>query len=252
MTLYAFKKPNERTETLEEHITNGIRLINDLYIAKNYHLYIKCRLKSFGYEYPSNEVANSILIAYAYHDIGKACKKLQEKICMGGGAPGHEILSAMILYKHLREAERLTPLNKGIILAISLHMGALRKLHESLNEAKKYLSPLPEEAIIEFNQILDNCWPKNLPVPKLPERDMNLTPKDLPLLINEAKNYVLLRLVRDIVRKAAVITATYLLLHPVITADEYAVCKSQGGKPRSWILEFLNSKYATFTDRIYW
>ncbi len=27
----------------------------------------------------------------------------------------------------------------------------------------------------------------------------------------------------------------YLFLHPVITADEYAVCKSQGKEPRSWV-----------------
>jgi len=247
MTLYAFKKPGERVETLEEHIKNGIHFINNCYIAKNYHFYIKNRLQSFGHHYSNDMVANSILIAYAYHDIGKACKSLQEKIRMGGGAPGHEILSATILYKHFQETKKLTPLNKGIILAISLHMGALRKLNESLREAIKYLSPLSEEAIIEFNQILDNYWPKNLPVPKLPEKNMNLTRRDLYLLINELGNHTLLRLVGDIVGKAAVITVAYLLLHPVITADEYAVCKSQRKKPRSWVLEFLKSKCAALT-----
>ena len=247
MTIYAFKKPPERVETLEEHIKNGIHFIRNFYIAKKYHLFVRHRLEKFGYNYSDGEVVNSILTAYAYHDIGKACKKLQEKIRIGGGAPGHEILSAVILYKHLREVEKITPITRGIILAISLHMGALRRLNESLNEAVKHLSPLPKEAIIEFNRILDDCWPKDLFVPKLAERDMNLTLKDLHLLIEEVEDYVFLRLVGDVVGKAAVIMAAYLFLHPVITADEYAVCKSQGKEPRSWVLEFLRSKCAVFT-----
>jgi len=188
---------------------------------------------------------NSVLTAYAYHDVGKACVRLQKRICEGKGAPGHEVLSAIILRKCFQELNPLTPLEKGTILAIILHMGALRGLLKSFVEAKNHLSPLPKDAIIEFNQTLDDCWPKNLFPVKPVEKDMEITSNDLHLLIKEFGVYFYPKHVGEVIKKvekAATVVTTYLLLHPIITADEYAVCKLQGKKLRHWVQEFLNSK----------
>jgi len=242
MTLYAYYSEN-RKEPLDLHIITGLKQIELIYLKRGYHRYIKARLKALGYEYDETYVKKIMLMTYAYHDIGKATEKLQEMIMNGKGAPYHEVLSAIIL-KNQFDEQYITPLEKGCVIAVLLHMGALRDPIKSINKAISQgiiYTRLKGDTITWFNKTLKKIYPEIADIFLIKQsRDMTFNKKSVYELISFLGEYFYIKRGTE-QRIVPIQLSTYLLLHPLITADELAVCKNTNKKPRKWIDEFIGA-----------
>jgi len=247
--LYAFKS-KERTELLKDHIQVGLKVIRELYIDEGYHRHIARRVASVGAKLETWEAEAIIYMAYIYHDSGKAVEPFQSMIRKGRGAPGHEVLSAYLAAVVLKRWCKFPEdVNVGIPLAILLHMGALRHYFESITILEKRglaSFQLTREAIQEFNQIISYSWPMDVSPPVIQEKDIKLRRNELLNFIKEEifKGLPSLKYGRLKEESKRRWLLTYMVLHPLLIADEYAVAKNTGQKPRPWAKEFAETTRA--------
>ncbi|HDJ26420.1 MAG TPA: HD domain-containing protein [Candidatus Bathyarchaeota archaeon] len=246
---YAFHRPGERVERLEDHIINGLQAIQTYYLAEGYHHFMVFRLKALGIDVRPVEVEGALMLAYAYHDIAKAAEPYQSVIVEGHGAPGHELVSAYVARITLEEGVlRLPePLGWACVKAIALHMGAMRELPERtirtsirriLRQARCNAFTMSESTTSWFNDLLKRCWHiGGLPPPTLPDHEITISLEALSFFVAQELSPRL----KGSDRYKAEDLATLLLLHPVVLADELAVAINIGRKPRRWAKGFTDS-----------
>jgi len=255
--LYAFKSEG-RTELLRDHIKTGLRIIKELYIHEGYHKHVVCRMASMGVEFKAEEAEAAICTAYIYHDSGKAMDPLQSMIRRGRGARGHEVLSAYLAYLTLREwREFPEDVNISICLAILLHMSALRHFLKGIYVLKDLLKEtgyssfqMVRESIQEFNLIVSDSWHKLLSLdtypPIIQEQSIQVKYGELKEFV---KDFMFSKLPRPKYERLKTESArrwlmAYMILHPLLIADEYAVAENTGKRPRPWAREFAETTRA--------
>ncbi len=246
---YAFYRPGERVERLEDHIVEGLKAIRNYYLAEGYHHYVASRLRALGIEVGPAEVKGALILSYAYHDIAKAAEPYQTNIMNEGGASGHEVVSAYVAYVALSEGPLRLPetLMWASVKAIALHMGAMRESPEQtvseriskiLRRVGRDAFTMSEDVVSWFNGLLECHWHiDELPPPLLPGRELIISMRDLKLFVAK---YLSPRLAGRS-RFNAEDLATLLLLHPLLVADEVAVAKNTCRGLRRWAEGFIDS-----------
>jgi len=256
--LYAFKD-SKREELLKDHVEAGLEAIRAFYLDEGYHKFLVSKLSSLGVVLRPSQAEAVLVMTYIYHDLGKAMEPLQTRLKRGSGAPGHETLSAYLaasvmglLGPRANEGWAGLPnaVGWGTVLAILVHMSALRDLMSSLTALDRYyrtskLFYFTDEAFEEVNSIIEGCWDvRELPPPLLPHTCMRVDREELrrfrDKLGTELSGFGLGgRYVSK--EKALMKTFSYLVLHPLLVADEYAVAKNIGREPRRWAKDFIDS-----------
>jgi len=79
------------------------------------------------------ELQREAALAGLLHDVGKADEGAQERITRDKGAPGHEVLSALIADRLLKRLKLSTAERFIIVIAILRHHQAIRTLENSLS-----------------------------------------------------------------------------------------------------------------------
>lgn len=211
MSLYAYYKPGEREETLERHVIAGLRYLEELYIKFNYHLHVSKRLMV-----EPSEAELFLKATYALHDIGKAYKPFQDMIRSGRGAPGHEILSAIVVVKGLNVDLYA---KRGIALSILLHHHAMRPIGRAILEAlksKKYT--LPNNGLRLLSTISSIVEVEVKPVTAITVRELK------EIIISDIAKLLSVEKLQD---SWKVHTLAYLALHPLITCDALAAATAK-------------------------
>ena len=258
--LYAFRD-GEREELLKDHVEAGLEAIRTFYLDGGYHKFLISKLSTLGVVLEPAQAEAVLLMAYTYHDLGKAVEPLQTRLRSGSGAPGHETLSAYLAASVMgllnsigdeRWAGLPDVVSWGTVLAILAHMSALRDLMSSLTSLDQHYRPIKSfyftrEAFEEVNSIIDECWDvEEIPPPLLPRACMRVSREGLEDFVNKLGA----ELPRPgpggryVSREEALLrTLSYLVLHPLIIADEYAVAKNMGPRRglRRWARDFVES-----------
>jgi len=246
---YAFYRPGERVERLEDHIVRGLEVIENYYLEEGYQHYVASRLQTLGIEVGPAEVEGALVLSYAYHDIAKAAEPYQSSIMNEHGAPGHEVVSAYVIYVVLGVGlMRLPePLAWACVKAVALHMGAMREspdrtIDESISKILKLAHhdafTMSSDVVSWFNSLLERHWHiDGLPPPKLPSREFAIPMRDLKLFV---ARHLSPRLSGSSKFNAEDL-ATLLLLHSLLVADEMAVARNTGREPRRWAKYFIDS-----------
>ncbi len=136
-------------QSLITHTDNVIRYVEKL-IGSGYHETVAKRLKKLNLDVSKEEVANYIILAAAFHDVGKAIQEYQRKFDSECNPidPGetsfylHELFSSVILARVLSDHID-DDLSILAILAVLNHLHAMRdyhKIRDILNPDLKYRS----------------------------------------------------------------------------------------------------------------
>jgi len=235
------------------HIKNGIEAIKKYYFRWRYQQYVARRISTLlGRKIDPDDITMAISLSYIFHDVGKIVEPFQGRIRKGRGAPGHEIISAYLTMMTLEEWQRLPELiTRSITLAILLHMGAIRDLLNATEQLRRISHSFKLEAEVsrEFNSIVEDCWFFNeIEPPLIPAKNLEFTTRDINRILIGRYIGKWIPLMRDIPyeeRFKPKITTTilaFLILHPLLIADEYAVCQAVGReKMRRWASDFIRS-----------
>lgn len=123
---YFDKSTKECKQSIEEHILKGVHFLEEMYLNRKFHQYL-LRLSSL-LDVPLNnkEVYNAMYASYIFHDIGKIdCSYQKSRTHFSG----HEIFSAIWVYKHYSKLG-LKVLVYPVIYAILLHHhNIVKKMH---------------------------------------------------------------------------------------------------------------------------
>ncbi|MHA1594227.1 MAG: hypothetical protein ACTSXX_05725 [Candidatus Baldrarchaeia archaeon] len=245
MTKFYASYTPERKETLEDHIIYGMAFIKWKYLDKNYHKYLSARLKSFYIEIDPYLSADIVMAAYFLHDSGKAFIPLQNNIKMGHGAPGHEVLSAILSLKSIKIVANIPEevkrnLKNSIACAIILHMSALRSPIEGINVLLRNKSYIFSKNAARFfrNLVKKSSWKwRGI---SFDFKEFQVNTDDIRQLINNiAPIFAVYK--RNNRRFIPYFLLTNLLVHPVIMADEFSASLASNKSPRPWAREFINS-----------
>lgn len=120
---YFPKSHEERSQTIEEHISRGLEFLEEVYLKRKFADYLVRLAQYLGIELSPQESRNALYASYIFHDLGKLSKEYQEKKT---SFRGHEIISAYWIIKHgdqLSLREMLYP----VALSIYLHHHDIRK-----------------------------------------------------------------------------------------------------------------------------
>lgn len=200
------------SETMEQHVSEGLKII-DLFIRRHY----AHRVIRFMDEEGINTIskAEAILkLIYIMHDIGKGLRTFQQGTRFGG----HEFISAYIFdnMKILIDGQLLSEIARRIIaLAILLHHHTLMK-----NMVKKRLSIIKDEICPACLNIIKQFLPSNIELIYIPKK----------IVGNDVIRHVEKYLVHDTLGKGKYYRKAYMLLIPLMVADNYAANKNRGGK----------------------
>ncbi|MDW7986993.1 MAG: hypothetical protein RMI88_07265 [Nitrososphaerota archaeon] len=117
------KDTKECKQTIEDHITSGIKFLEEMYIKRRYDGYITRLAHNLKINIPRAEVQRALYASYIFHDIGKLFKGYQE---MKTNFSGHEIISSYWVYVH-GEKMSLGSTLYPVIYAILLHHHDIRR-----------------------------------------------------------------------------------------------------------------------------
>jgi len=205
LPLYAYKS-KERVETLREHVINGLKAIDAIYLESGLSETLAKRLGI-----TREELAVTLKRAYLLHDVGKAYSPFQTRIDSGKSVPGHEVASAASVLKTLSENA------ESIATAILLHHHAIRGVKDAIKKALELGN--------EF-KLHENYWSElhdvheSLKVEKPPEK---IYREDLEKLLKAiiSVQYDLRKALHNRSESISYIMV-YAILHPLITADVIA------------------------------
>ncbi|MEM3791950.1 MAG: CRISPR-associated endonuclease Cas3'', partial [Candidatus Bathyarchaeia archaeon] len=236
MKIYAYND-GDRVETLERHITAGLRYMQEIYLKNMYHRHISKRLNV-----SDEDSINLLKVAYMLHDLGKAYDPFQTRIIEGHGAPGHEVLSSYVAVKHCKVLDE--NLTRSVALSILLHHHAMRTLSEAFIqfcEVKHFTISMEKAEWLKRNVYADvlNFLPNSL----TSEQVVNVLMRELNRLITPKLSEGL----------GQIYATAYLILHPLMVCDNLSAYTAKFGgdivkvedldlgKLRNWIREFLLS-----------
>ena len=154
MTCYAyFGKDGEKSETMEEHIEKGLKVI-DFYIKRKYHKKLAKCLNI------NNKVGEIILkTSYVFHDIGKGLTYYQKSKTFRG----HEFYSAYIAYNSINtitgDEEKDEKIKRIISCAIALHHHTMVNRH--------YLNVNYSKLCKDCINIIEKYSPIDVDIPKI-------------------------------------------------------------------------------------
>ena len=120
---YFDKSTGESTQTITEHIYEGINYLDEFYIGRRFDEYLVRLAGYLDLAIQREEARKALYASYIFHDLGKLHHKYQEAKSSFGG---HEVISAYWVYSHGKELglEKLLP---SVIYAVYLHHHDLRK-----------------------------------------------------------------------------------------------------------------------------
>ncbi|MEM1583926.1 MAG: CRISPR-associated endonuclease Cas3'' [Nitrososphaerota archaeon] len=127
---YFPRSPDERGQTIEEHIIRGLEFLEEMYLERGFAEYLVRLAKYFKVELSLTESRNAIYASYIFHDLGKISKEYQEK---KSGFSGHEIISAYWVMEHGSQLA-LGKMLYHVALAIYLHHHDMRRGTKTLQK----------------------------------------------------------------------------------------------------------------------
>jgi len=243
----------DRKELLLDHIINGLKFIKYYYISLGFHKVVCKRLQLYFDQenIKPDDIKLAMYLTYVSHDLGKASIKYQCNILNGKGAPGHELLSALIIYdslnknKHLYFSNVHEEIKFAIILAIIKHHSAMRPPMESIAKFHQVPAKFKHDAISEIHSIIrkaENITLTELPIEVKPNYSLSERKKFYkevlrylnPVPRNEVERY----------KYQKITLLSSLLLHPLMTADNYAAAiasKKKQSEFRPFLREFMRT-----------
>ena len=205
----AFFDEGKVVQTMGEHVEQGLEVI-DLYIARNYHLKI-ARILDL-----SDTICKAALYAsYAFHDVGKCAEVYQKN---RSSFKGHEYISAKTIAESTippLDAARASLLRDSIVLAIVLHHHTMKGRSIKLPSKVTLCEDCLAEVITAFSR-------------RLRIRDKVYVPTTIAnptSIIDEI-------LERHEENKSRLMKVTFLILIPVMVADNYSA-RNRNGKGTS-------------------
>ncbi len=120
---YFDKSTRESTQTISEHIYEGINYLDEFNIRRRFDEYLVRLAGYLSLAISREEARRALYASYIFHDLGKLHHKYQEEKT---GFGGHEVISTYWVYRHGRELglEKLLP---SVVYAVYLHHHDLRK-----------------------------------------------------------------------------------------------------------------------------
>lgn len=200
------------SETMEQHISEGLKII-DLFVKRHYTRRLLRFMKDDGIDTVS-KVEAILRFMYIMHDIGKGLRKFQRKARFGG----HEIISAYIVDKMeiSVDGQSLSTIARRIIaLTILLHHHTLMKknIREKLEKIRDEICPRCIDIIKRFT-------PVNVELDRIQTKING----------SDVIKHVTRHLIRNTLGKEEYCRKAYILLIPLMVADNYAANKNRGGK----------------------
>ena len=129
---YFDKSTGESTQTIIEHVCEGIKYLDEFYIDRNFDEYLVRLAGYLDLTISKEEARKALYASYIFHDLGKLHHKYQEERSSFGD---HEIISAYWVCEHGEKLglEKLLP---SVVYAIYLHHHDLRKKAEKTKNIK--------------------------------------------------------------------------------------------------------------------
>lgn len=250
--LFAYNKKGERIETFEEHVINGVNLINKTYLKMGYAYLIMRRINAVSHgqeKLDFEQIKWATITSYILHDVGKLFVPLQDRIREGSGAYGHELLSAIYTYDVL-EGES-SWLSKAISAAILSHHHALRRISDV---AKQFYNEIQKHGFnsislpnVHANSLRDLVFKISQDLPAISNLAYKIVEKSyIPDELPHKVSQITLPLSKKITLEHNLVrTAFHLLAHPILTADNFAASLAakktspESYRPKPWLNEYL-------------
>ncbi|AEH24651.1 HD domain-containing protein [Pyrococcus yayanosii] len=209
MTCCAYFKDGRCIESMEAHITEGLRFIERIYIARNYGKFLS---RVLGLKKVRAE--ELLLKAYAIHDVGKCLEEFQDA---KQGFRYHEFYSALVAREVLKQFGKASEI---ATIAIFLH-------HHDWVREKPPRKPRNLKLHSDCIEVIEDLIGAEIP-------------KSVPWTAPDEFRDWMIKVFSSNIR------AVYALLLPISLADNYSALKNRGGEQTMLGKEVMK---AVFTRR---
>ena len=200
------------SETFEAHIQRGLEVIN-LFLKRKYDEkdnWILRRLKKYGIN-TEDEAGDVLRFTYVMHDVGKSLKRYQQEKKFGG----HEFVSAYIVSMadiSINGRPFSDQLRDIVAIAIFMHHHTLPR-----GNVKKKLVRITDYLESECIFLVEKYLPRSIKIGTIPSeiKGISVIKKIECLLSNKLRRHY---------------RESYILLIPLMIADNYAAWINRGGK----------------------
>lgn len=206
-----FDNKNGHNETMEDHINEGLKII-DILDKRGYSQYLSRTL-----EINNNKLANQIMkVSFVFHDIGKGLEFFQKR---KKGFPAHEFYSAKIFLDAVKINGISEHIKKIIAIAIQLHHHTMKNRTSILNNNNTQikLNKDCEKLFIMYSKQYNVRFaPQNMQVSN------RSTYNNMRKLHEYLSNHAHPSSINDQNYDVRILRKVYALLYPIIIADNYS------------------------------